>query len=339
MRFRENPEKRALQEKEKSPDNVVPVDTPEARYKVVYGYHTIEQEPTDIGKSDAIFLEKITKGGDYSTPESAEKLLKEYSSEPQYRQIILEAERQKKPIFFGDIIGGDLVVALQHGLRDIEPVVGALLLASLTKKAVEQGIMNMDRREFLKKALGGIFLLSQAHQGLGALLEAGKNPGFKFDRKGAMGEIDKFLTKLNEKIHPETNAIVLTMRNALNAKKIKEIAKLMEKEVLEKEQAAKEIFEKEMEKRPGGARKKWVEREDKRPEVAIVMGAWHRGIEDALLDDEEELIELVDELLGVPGLEETRKKIATIARFDFDEEENKWKARILKDRKLTEIEK
>lgn len=74
--------------------------------------------------------------------------------------------------------------------------------------------------------------------------------------------------------------------------------------------------------------------------LAIVVGAGHTGIEKVLGKEDKERVRLIDRLLNVPGLGKAREKIATIARCDFDKNQNKWLVtEIFEDPYLAPLEK
>lgn len=83
-----------------------------------------------------------------------------------------------------------------------------------------------------------------------------------------------------------------------------------------------------------------LETQKRKPEIAIVIGAGHTGIEEALKKSNEERVKLIDNRSDDPDLREAREKIATIARFDFNEKEGKWELTDrFKDPHLAKIEK
>lgn len=131
------------------------------------------------------------------------------------------------------------------------------------------------------------------------------------DEKSARRAVNRFLNDLNERVHPETNAIIVTLRNHLFAQKAETIVKTLSPEI-----------------------------KNRKPEAAITLGARHYGIERALKEEDKERVWLIDKLLSVPGLKKTREKIATIARFDFNKEKDKWElTERFKDPHLAKIEK
>lgn len=297
MRFRENPEKRVPHEKEKSPKGVKEIETPEATFRIVY--ESLERKPEILGNFNGLVLEVTYPQVDYSKPELAEKKLQDLAESKTQKAFIETARKKNKPLFFTDTYLADEIILLRTGLQVLELGTGFALLANLLNKSGE-GELKLNRRQFLK-ALGGMFLTGDAL--IRAVLRS-----FPDDEESMRQKFAKSVIESGEKIHPERDAIILTLRNHLMAQKMKTIAKTL------------------------------INKNEK-PEVAILIGAGHTGIEKALEKEDKERIELVNKLLKIPGLKKTKEKIATIARLDFDEKEGRWKATILKDPKLTEIEK
>lgn len=291
---RERPES-----KEELPSNVV-VETPEAKFRIAYGLHPVEMKPEVLGKSDALMIETGVVFN-YTLPKKLveKNFNRDIRRSTQYGKIIEKAEREEKPIFLGDITEWRTAFLLQIGLKVLELTVGIALLKNLIKSLLENE--KMTRREFLKKTAAGIYLSSEMPSYISLLLSG--------DEKSAGRAIEKFLTDLNERTHPETNAILLTLRNYVMAQKLKTIAEKL------------------------GIK-------NRKPEVAIAIGKRHSGIEKALEKEDEERVRLVNKLLSIPGLKKTRENIATIAQFDFNEKENKWELTDqFKDPYLSKIEK
>ena len=275
---------------------VVLLDKPEAVFRVVYGTHSLEQASEELGEADGYVIE--SGATDYATPESAELLLSYVKRNVQYRRIVERAEMEKKPIFFVDITSGQTIAILQVGLKVLEPAIGMRVLSALRENNANKEQKNRPtRREFLDrlgKGAGAVYLLS----GLPDIAA-----GMVFPRS----QVDRFLATINEKIHPETDAILLTLRNYLIAQKTEAVANMLAME------------------------------QQKKPEVAVVIGQAHSGIERALQKSEQDRVAVIDKLLAVPGLGDARKKIAAIARLDFMDDGGGWKASISQDPHLAQL--
>ncbi len=292
------------------------IEKPEAKYRIIYGYHGTEQKPEDLGKAEALVLE--SGFGNYSTPQEAEFLFKEIQKNiKQYERLIEKAAKEKKPIFLADISDSESIMIFQVIIGVLESVSSVPILYSLledVREIIKEKKLNqkkLNRRDFIKTSAKGLigFYLSTP------FLEVFLNTFSDFFSKNRVNlqskseNLNRFLTELNEKIHPEIYAIILTLRNYLLAQKMETIAQTLKKK-------------------------------NKKPEIAIVVGASHYGIEKALQKEKNKRIELINFLTKLPGLEESRKRIATIARFDFDEKEKNWKVtQIFKDPLLVPLEK
>ncbi|QQG46485.1 MAG: hypothetical protein HYY55_01420 [Candidatus Niyogibacteria bacterium] len=293
--------------KEGLTENAVLIESPEAKFRIVYGVHTVPQKPEDIGKADAVFLETI---GDYSTPVRAENTMNSWARHfVQYRPVIERIEKEKRPVFLADISEAEMRMNIETILQIVEPTLGIFLLASLSKDFTSE--KKISRREFLKKsakAAAGLYFFSHTSMSISAILERKR-----VDEQSATRAVSRFLMDLNERIHPETEKIILTLRNHLAAKKMRAIAGHLRAE-------SGEVSEK--------------------PELAAIFGAAHHGIERALQKEDKELMRIIEKILQQPGLEEARKKIAKIARLDFNEREDRWKTtEIFDDPDLAKIQK
>jgi DNA polymerase IIIc chi subunit len=290
--------------KPESPPNVVIVETPEGIFRIAYGRHKVPQNPEDVKGVDAIMLES----GMLQYYLNQEEAIKEFPllyESVQYKNLIKEAAKAKQPIY----------------LTDLDPRMENAILAFLLQTAEGMGAIGLDlwllyllglkvitkskkitRRDFLK-------LLAAAYFGT-ELVES-----FTYPRKGNIEEgtltrkINRSLINLNEKIHPETNMVILTLRNLIMAQKLTTIAKELQQKI------------------------------GKKPEIGIVVGARHIGIEDALKMSKEERMEIIKRILSIPALEKLREGIATIARFDYNQTTEQWElTEFYKDPNLLELE-
>lgn len=284
------------------PPNVVIIERPEARYRIIYGRHDTGQKVEDVGNADALVLEYVSR--DYSTGDKAEKTFNALTSSKQYLNLVNHLQQRRKPVFLADM-NSIYITSLLNGLKALEPIIGLYLISKLAIGIKRQAI---NRRNFIRtggaRAIAALWFLSDMP---GLILSASQVQTTK-DEHSASRAVNRFLTDLEERIHPETEAIVMTLRNHLFAQKLKTIADMMSSHT------------------------------EGKPEVGIVIGARHTGIEAALQKEDQERVELINRLLHLPGLEETRAKIATIARMDFDEDQHVWVASIFKDPHLAPLE-
>lgn len=294
-------------EKERLPKNVVVIDKPDGRFRIAYGAHHLEQKAEDIAGADGIVLETAI-GGDYSTQELAEKVLTGAASRLQYRRVFESAAKYDRPIFLADVDPTAVASLLSLALSALEYFVAYKLLASLAKDASKtfSGEKTINRRGFIKlfgKGMTGLYLSISLAERLSLLVNSAA------DYNSKLRAVNRFFSSLNEKVHPETNAIVVTLRNHIIVQKLHTIAQRLKEGV------------------------------NKKPEIALIFGAGHTGIENALEKDDKDRVEIIDRLLEFPGAGDMRRRLANIARFDFDKKSDKWKlTEIFKDPVLAPLE-
>lgn len=300
-------------EQQKIPESHVLIETPKARFRIMYEMHADfihEGIPETVPRLDAFSFDAGGEKEDYSSPEKAQEIiarwetaLKEPGTNQELRKAIAAARECKKPIFWVDVSSESTLGILTKALAQVESVAGMILLAKLAREVVEslpqkKDNQNITRRGFLKKAglaLGGLYLSFPL---LSGLVRMGTHVS-KVDRREAAATVDKFLTAAAEKSHPEIDGFVLTFRNHLIAEKLVTISEIIESD-------------------PG-----------KKPEIGIVMGGGHTGLEYALQKSREERLNIIKDWL--PWVRpEQRDNISTIARLDFNENKNDWEATIIK---------
>lgn len=76
---------------------------------------------------------------------------------------------------------------------------------------------------------------------------------------------------------------------------------------------------------------------ERKPEIAVAIGGGHIGIERSFSKEQKERITLIRKLLQFPGLGDERKKIAAIARIDYENDEN-MRVKIFRDTDLAPLE-
>lgn len=309
---------RVSEKTEKLPENVVIVDIPEARFRLLYEFHNhvLEHSPREIRGVDALAFEAATTFSD-DTPRSlgldpnVRPSWAPPGSDNQFASALVES---CVPLYFVDIVPGkdfaDLRTRIDTNLRSAE--IGAGTLASLYV-ALKGGSSllerRMSRRDFLK-VLGGA-----AIAGKGFL--ASYDGGMK-DKNRNLSEYERDIVALSEKFNPELEAITLTLRNALWVYKLRTLVSFAQY------------------KRLG----------NKRPEIALVLGAAHTGFEDMAKKNPDELLEKISsimqwlkqvaEILHIP---KPHLDITAVARYEFDTDKNGWKiADIQQSSKLVEIQ-
>lgn len=285
--------------------NIKIIETDEARFRIIYGRHYEVQQPEDLGSAEVLAIEFSDPENDYVSPRNAEKLMVRAKEYKQYKLIVEKAQQESKPIFFVDNpTVNPWTDILEFECTVLEALAGCSLFYFFAKDIVETKRKKISRREFFKmsiKGMAGAYLINPFFTYmLGAIDTMGDS---------SCGAAARFLFNFNERFHPETGFAVLILRNHLMAQKLTTIAKSIS------------------------------DFKGEKPEIGIVVGAYHVGIEKALRKSNEERIKSIDRILHFPGLKEAREKIAFIARLDFNKEQNKWVAtEIFKDSYLATIE-
>lgn len=142
-------------------------------------------------------------------------------------------------------------------------------LLSLKSAANREHSNKITRRGVMKgfgKTSIGLWLSSHIPEGLARRISY-KDFTTEPDENSNARKLEKFFIKLNSNIHPETRTIAASTRNIIIAQKSEYVAK----------QLAKSL--------------------GKKPEIAIIVGGAHTGIEDELLKTKEERIQELKESL------------------------------------------
>lgn len=247
------------------PSNVVHFETSNAIYRIVYSLHHQTTKEEDVGDVDAIAIELANS--EYNTKQDA-NITFHYLSKSIGNIGIIEAAKKKGfPVFLIDVsTKQNLFLNLTFGLKCVEATTGLFVLSSLFKDIGKK----LTRRDFLRiSAKTGFSIWSLLHleETVHNLIK-GKNPQY-------------ISTRLLELSHPETVAIILTLRNHIWAQKLETITKTLSTK--------------------------------RKPIIALIIGKGHTGVERALAKDEEERLEIIRTLM----LGSKTKEEATIARFDF----------------------
>ncbi|OGY88048.1 MAG: hypothetical protein A2233_04690 [Candidatus Kerfeldbacteria bacterium RIFOXYA2_FULL_38_24] len=293
-------------QEKKLPENVIRIKKPEGIYRLVLSdSHATQESVSTVDGSDGVILEgDVIIFGDfnYSDPKIAKRAIETAARrDEQYKDIILWCQQNDKPIYYTDLQYIKLIPFIQKILRGLEFGVAANLLmrfgVNITKKPI-------NRRDFLKLTAGA-FLATPTLEDFLFILDKDNN-----HHTSAVSATRDRLGEVNEKMHPETHAIIRTLRNCLMAQKWKTIMQISA-----------------------------TSQTGHKPEIAQVVGAMHTGIEDALNEDDSERIATIKQLLSVPGLEEDRKKIASIARVLYSKKTQTWVVTEYQDPLLKPLEK
>lgn len=291
--------------KETKMRNVEIIETLNAKYIIYYSHHKLEVDPRIVKKIDAAIIEDITDFTKMSIKDEVLTIMEE-GRDP-YHALVQAIIKKEVPIFFVDL-SPETFSKINDALEKqiIIPVLEALIAAIIYDKQKRKNGENkqgMTRREFLKKALS----LSAAAYLSSPLLEiffSILNPPIKeVDESSITRKFEKYLAKLNSLIHPELRGVV-EIRNELIAQKAETLAKSMRNKL------------------------------QRKPVIAIVIGARHFQIKDALKLDENERLKRLRKSLGEHFAEE-----GFIARVDFlagqGDLERRMKVTIFKDPAFT----
>ncbi|MFY9462319.1 MAG: twin-arginine translocation signal domain-containing protein [Candidatus Sungiibacteriota bacterium] len=309
-------------EKEKLPDNVVVVERPEARYRIIYEKHEGSRSPEEIGKPTALAVEFISATG-YGRKFAAEALAESYweekrqeaggnSSEENY------VKQNRIPLYFIDVtdpgreildkarLASVWVKAAQTSLAG--GFTASMAIEAIRKAKSEQKLSRREFLGFLGGAAGTAFLGIQLLDFLVKLALAKEKtpPG----EATLTRKIQRKVGAAAERIHPETEAILLTFRNALWAQKLETIAGELQKEI------------------------------GRKPDITFSVGAEHFGLEEMLGVASESRIESIKNFLNVFGLKSAAQELSAIARVEYSAREARWIAtKIINDPELKKIEK
>lgn len=317
---------------EKLPKNVVVIDTAEARFRVAYGMHIREQRPEDVEHSDGIITEMIVRGE--GTMANNESVFRQMRETRQYREVIQTAERKNIPMYLVDVpnagfyasmlgmaiaglevkVAEKLVRSLYREFRsqsadqasaedesaaepDATAVAQSEPLVEIAEPSVQKTPEPLTRRDLLRR---GLMFGAAAYIGTQAPEGASLASGGWLDESDPRRTVQRFLVELNETIHPETHFAIATFRNLLFAQKAACVAR-------------------------------WLSAEKKHPDVALIVGAAHTGVEKDLVMDATERAETLLTILSVPGLEDFREEAAAIHRFDYSANQQRWQVTYTKD--------
>lgn len=289
--------------------NVAKMESVNARYHINYDDHRTDINPNILDDCDGLVMEMR---GNYDDPKETQEWIEHFSHSKQFARVIMDAAKNKKPIYFVDLIESKKVdnFSKERERKEltipfIEMMMGSALGVHLIYKDLA-GDKKMTRREFLKSGLQAIaatYLETPFIQQT-AWDIATKHGTALTDEKSTSRKVEKILNRINNDIHPELRTIIVDARNDLMAQKTETIAKILSKKL------------------------------KKKPELAIIIGARHSGIEQSLTDKEEDRVKRLRRDFG-----EELSKNASVAEIDFAKGEGNtiyFKIEILKDPALDE---
>ena len=263
--------------------NIVRVENPRSTYRVVYSSHDTINDPGTLRDADCAILELVQTYPEKDRLRLSEDFFKILPAK-QYDEIIPQAYKEKKPLFFVDmsastednrnadmefIIHGTILPIIEAGLG-----VGLGLYGGKQIRKKEK-----TRRDFLKAtgaAISATYLIAPAMRVL-------SKPMARNSEDSVARKLNRVIQHTNELIHPETHLpTVLDLRNTLIAEKSEFVADMMNKELGRKSTSN------------------------------IYIGAEHIGLEKELQRDPEDRIKTLRN-----DLDKDFKKEGSIIRVDF----------------------
>lgn len=314
-------------ESEKLPENVVILERPEARYRLIYETHPFPHKPEEISRPDGLALEHWGVGEvSFATGKDAENLAENY-----WKGQIKEAKGDRTelehvinngiPVFFVDLIdpfqkAWDRQPFLD-ALRSLETVIAAGAIGYSAKKIkdiAKRAKENepISRREFFKLSGGALAGIYTGTNLLDFFVNVSRISNIVVKKKHLkVGPYERRMENIHEKIHPEVRrSIDVTLRNAVWAQKLQTIAGKLSLQ------------------------------SNHRPELAMYLGSLHWGLEDMLAEEPAKRLESIKGFMKSFFTKEDGVSISTVARLDFSRDQNRWIATdIFNDPELAKIEK
>lgn len=257
-------------------ENVSEMETEHAKYRIAWSVHTIPNRPETIQGADGVILESILL-----SPRGAERDFRDHliSSSLQYHEVLWKAAEEETPVFYLDWMTEDSTPIKRERfidavLRGTEGMIALGLLAKIDTKTP------MTRRKFLGDAGKGLVALFLASPGLEFLFRGRslKEPEeTSFSRRA-----ERVTRSINDVAHPEMRRFAIHTRNDLIAQKSETLAQILS------------------------------EASQRKPELALILGTSHTGIENSFRKNEKDRINSLKNELG-----ESINKNGTIFRIDF----------------------
>ncbi|GEM_PF-5253622 len=264
-------------------EHIVTIKKPEGSYTIIYGVHVLTQHPDDLPKGiDGLFLES----GVHPWYHDITATIKDLKEHVQYKKLFEKAEKDRTPILLGDLnykYNDYLLLIADNAFTAIQWIAGMRMLSGLLRKGRHRE--GQRKKSASQLGLQGITALWLLLPFASTVLRLGSHLFGVGERKSAA------LKKLSHRLHPETELLYLSVRNAVIAEKVEYFAKTL------KDSA----------------------------HIAIVLGAGHVGIEDMLKQSSEERLRYLSKyktLLKKLAAEEYFYKLALVAF-----EGKRWKAK------------
>lgn len=299
---------------EKFSDRAVVVKKPNANFRIIYEIHNQPNVPSDFKNLDALAFEMYARA-DKSTGSICDDFLhKKNQRSSSYIRNILENERTL--LYFIDVmdIGGKFLSLIYSQLMLKTSETGGGLIAGIwgIKKTIElrrefKNDRKIPRRSFLELAacvpaafyFAGFTIFEELEFAL-EMWQPSKEEGF-------MRSIDRMFISLNEKAHPEILILMLTFRNKVWAQKLDLIANKMQKNL------------------------------GRLPEIGILVGKNHIGLERTLHEKPEERLRYIRRIFNRPFVR-SAVKISETQCFEYKSQKGWQTFEIIHEPDLEKIE-
>lgn len=276
------------QEKIVREGDVVHIYKPEATYTIIYGVHTIKQDPNQLPEHfDGLFLELIS---DYT--QDPTQLIKWASTSTQYENVLRSIEEKQIPVYLADagLKGGLSIPAAEILYPYLEAAAGVgLAVMALSEKLTKRRLLQIASfggvAWLLTPFLGGTLAAANHFNAI----NADQSPSYREAYERNPDSTREFRRTLR-KIHPEIGIFSSRLRASLIAHK-----------------------------------EEWLAREmGNIPHFVTIMGKEHFGLEDQILNPVEQrlaFLQMMEPTIPVVLHPQTFYKME---RFDFSDGQWQW---------------
>lgn len=277
------------------------IETESGRFHILYNIHggIAESKPTPaerLDKKDALILEGAGISENFKDKRVARRIIDfQRLTANINRDIVRRAIKDCVPIFFVDASDKAWENYKNSEIKQkiAAGIEGAMGVSVVIAGSIKSSEQKISRRDFIKRLFA---------YGMGGYLSTPLIKEFSAPWAAEKRKVRQF-GKFSDTIHPEFRTFAVEGRNHLIAQKSETVAKILEKE------------------------------NNKKPEVAISIGAAHYDLEDALKISDEERIEKLKSYEDI-SLEDE----ALIIRIDFekspDQKGRTFKVTLMHDPKL-----
>lgn len=298
-------ERKSAMSQEKPPENVHILERPEARYRIIYERHDRPLSSEMIGHPDILAVEATEMKP--QTREAAQQFVEsdlgmDIAHMPFFplKQAWLEqmSHLTTMPVYYidvADLAGGLEKIGRWGGqfLKILEvPILPAAIMYGVEKGREGIKQKGINRRDFLKLMGAGTAGLWTGTQLLDLASSVFESRAEGHPRYSTWRHAQR---SLNEKVHPETEGLAMTLRNAIWAQKLQFLAPELRRKL------------------------------ERKPVIGIKIGAQHSGLEDMLAVNGERRAASIERFLkAFRALGGKNILISSIIHAEFSKEENRW---------------